>query len=128
MQVSQSRSLDALEYVSVEKLRKQLEHAKSIYGNLHADWSSIRGIELDSLNRLHMHTICCFPNNISCKTQASRFAPDSSWHIHFRPFPFKDFAKVSSYVTKQSSRDVDLDDQRSMESILQRKLKKKRIV
>lgn len=69
------------------------------------DWSDQIAWELDSLNRLHLHTIVKTNKSVNvrnfCKT---------NWSVHFQPFPLEDYKKVQDYITKHRQSPDALDD------------------
>lgn len=64
-----------------------------------SEWSYPR-VEIDSLGRLHIHTIVCTANNISSKKISKSIKDTFDLYAHFKPFPFCDFEKVQQYINK----------------------------
>lgn len=74
------------------------------------EWSSDVSYELDSLNRLHLHTIVQSPREVYYKKLTRK-----GWHIHFARFPRKDYSKVLNYIRKHDQHPMEIQ-QREIES------------
>ena len=61
------------------------------------EWSDQVSYELDSLNRLHLHTIVTSKSPIFYKKYVRK-----GWHIHFQPFERKDMSRVYEYIMKHN--------------------------
>lgn len=88
---------NANKYTTPQDLQTQYNRATKLYPD--AEWSSIRGIELDTLMRLHLHTIVYFKNTISMQRYIEMFNT-GSWIIHFKHYPKDDDLRVRDYVVK----------------------------
>lgn len=60
-------------------------------------WSSYRGYELDSKQKLHYHTILTTDKGLYFKKLTKKY---KGWTIHFQKFPEEDYSKVIQYITK----------------------------
>lgn len=87
---------NAIEFTYIEWLKDQLNSLKkSIKG---ADWSDNIAIELDSLNRLHLHTVVVSPKQLYYNKYRRK-----GWHIHFAPFLKSDIDIVYKYLNKSTN-------------------------
>lgn len=105
-------------FVGIQELETSLDHARSLYPK--ADWHSESGKELDCINRLHLHTMVKFPNNISMKKHTDLFKL-GDLRIHFKKIPQKDFNKAYNYCLKEKT--PNIKEQISEYHWLQKKLK-----
>lgn len=80
---------NVLGYTKMDYINQQYYRLKRLSS---FEWSDQIGYELDSLNRLHLHTICSgVPKGRYGRT---------GWHIHFQPFEEKDYERVCDYIHK----------------------------
>lgn len=80
-------------------------HYKRIVNLLQgAQWSDVVAYELDSLNRLHLHTI------VYCeKRPYLKGLQRKGWTIHFQEFPLSDYPRVRNYLDKVNQNPYYLD-------------------
>lgn len=81
-------------FTSIDQLNKIYQYHKRKGG---LSWSSTKCIELDSLRRLHLHTIVTTPKVPYFKKYMIK-----GWHVHFKEFPTKDFNNVINYIRKNN--------------------------
>lgn len=105
-------------YVSIDELERALAIARGLYPR--ADWHSDSGKELDIINRMHLHTMVKFPNNISM-SRFTKLFNFGDLRIHFKKIPQKDFQKAYDYCLKEKS--PTIKEHVSQEYWLQKKLK-----
>lgn len=108
-------------FTSVEELREALYFANLNNTPIKSDFV---GIELDQLNRLHIHTLLTTQNNISCKGQAKKWKElfHGGWHINYTAVTQKTLPTVIGYITKEHCSHIDLE-QISYEHFIQIKLR-----
>ncbi len=86
---------NSIKYTSVDEI-------VSVYRNLVKDmdngmeWSSNPAIELDSLSRLHLHTI-----GYTYRAPYYKKYQRPGWTIHFQPIPAKEKSRVLNYLRKE---------------------------
>lgn len=83
---------NALGYTKMDYLNQQYYRLVKMYNRM--EWSSEIGYELDSLNRLHLHTI------VHTDRQPTGRYGRTGWHIHFQPFNREDYERVCDYIHK----------------------------
>ncbi len=99
---------NAIEYTKKDWLDYQYIRLQKCLKN--TEWSDNVSYELDSLNRLHLHTIVSSLKEIYYKKYIRK-----GWHIHFAKFPKDDYPKVIQYINKTHQHKA-LIEQRELES------------
>ncbi len=100
-------------YTSQVELRRALAIAREAWPL--ADWHSFDACELDSIHRLHLHTMVKFPTNISCRFYSEKYNhPWASFHIHFQPVSKGDEDRVLDYINK-NAQCQDINEEKSFE-------------
>lgn len=99
---------NATTHTSIKEVMSSYSIAKNLWPK--ADWSCNYGLELDSRNTLHLHTIVKFPTNISMQRYTAMFMPGTSWIVHLKPIKKGDDDKVMDYCLKDTTDDQLLED------------------
>lgn len=113
-------------YVSILQLKS---HMRLAIENLGGDWYCHSGYELDSINRMHAHTMVCYLNTISMKSKVDKFSNlclDNSWIIHFKEVDAGDEPVAYHYALKEAV--PQIKEQISYEHFIQKQLQTLRIV
>lgn len=85
-------------YTSIRELNEYYAKFRELIPR--ADYTDQIGYELDSKNRMHLHTVFCVPNQLSCK-DTNAMANYGSVQHHIKRFPFKDLERVVKYATQE---------------------------
>lgn len=111
---------NSYKFTSIPDLKRALASARELYPQ--GDWHSCTGYELDSLCRMHVHTVVKFPTNISCNKYAQIYREKyPEFHIHFQPVKKDDVDHVIDYCLKEKS--PSICEEISRDHFLMRKLK-----
>ena len=86
---------NAVEFTKIAWLDMQLSRLRKLIPN--AEWSDNVSYELDSLHRLHIHTIVTSIRDIKYKQFMRK-----GWHIHFSPFKRQDYGNILNYINKHN--------------------------
>lgn len=65
------------------------------------EWSDQVAYELDSLYRLHIHTILCARNNISLQRYTKKWSQLAELHVHLVPLDIDTLPMAQAYVKKE---------------------------
>lgn len=92
-------------------------HVHIMRSQNHYEWSSIVGVELDQLNRLHLHTTFTTPNTISVALKSKEWSESTGLHIHIQECKMVDSSNVAKYVSKEK-RDVEELEEISLQTLI----------
>lgn len=87
---------NAKEFTPILWINRQRDRVKRMLGNV--EWSCHSCYELDSLDRIHLHTYIKTNKEIYFHKFKSK-----GWSIHFKQFPKEDLQTVIDYINKHKS-------------------------
>lgn len=96
------------QYTSLWDLTDALVHVRRLHKT--SDWSCVVKYELDSLNRLHLHTVMqCTKRPYFKRIIDSLKRKFPTYSVDFREFPLEDGNKVYRYITKEPRSRFELE-------------------
>lgn len=111
-------------YTSILELDRALALARGVIPR--GDFHDFVGYELDSICRMHIHTMFRTPNQISCKRVCAKLNSMTYMHFHIQPFKLADYSTGRSYCLQEKSPHVA--EEKSRHHFLMRSLKYRKIV
>lgn len=87
---------NAMRYTDQSELLNMLETIKEKMHNV--EWSPYKAYEVDSLNRMHLHTIC----KITGRAPLFKRLAKEGWHIHFNCKRNENTHRLREYIIKDA--------------------------